>query len=78
LLDLLGSVLLSLMLAVVAWKTTQRALEDWDAGYKTATVALPLAPTWVVVSVLLAFSALVQFRLTWRAMTDLPGGKAHA
>jgi TRAP-type C4-dicarboxylate transport system permease small subunit len=77
-LDLGGSLLLSLMLALIAWKMTQRAVDDWSAGYRTANIALPMAPTWAAVAALLAVGALVQLRLTWRGLAGLRGGPARA
>lgn len=77
-LDFIGNLLLSGMLALMAWKVSERAIHDWDAGYRTANIALPLAPTWGVVAALVVLAALFQFRLTWRAASDLRPGAAHA
>lgn len=76
-LDFVGSVLLSGLLVLIAWKVTERAMDDWHAGYSTANIALPLAPTWAVVAGLLVVAALVQLRLTWRCTNDLRGGLEH-
>ena len=77
-LDFVGSVLLSLMLVVVAWKMSQRAVDDWGAGYQTANIALPLAHTWAIVAGLLALAALVQLRLSWRALRQFNESPSHA
>ena len=77
-LDAIGSVLLSALMTLLAWKTTERAIDDWSAGYSTANVALPLAPTWGVVSMLLVVAALVQFRMTWLALCDFGARSSHA
>lgn len=77
-LDFIGSVLLSALMALFAWKTSERAMDDWNAGYATANVSLPLAPTWGVVSVLLVVAALVQFRMTWRALRAFCVRSPHA
>jgi len=77
-LDFIGSVLLSALLALIAWKVTERTIDDWNAGYRTASIALPLAPTWAAVAALLTVAALVQFRLTWRAATHFRRDPAHA
>lgn len=77
-LDLLGSVLLSALMLLLAWKTTERSIADWNAGYATANVSLPLAPTWGIVSALLWVGALVQLRMTWIIVRDLGARSFHA
>ena len=67
-LDLLGQVALSAVLGLFAWKMFWRAWSDWGAGYKTSTIALPVAPSWMLVAALLVFSTLLQVRLTWRTL----------
>lgn len=76
-LDFLGSMLLAGFLALIAWKVAERSIADLGAGYTTANVSLPLAPTWVVVAALLAVAALVQSRLTWRAWRSFRRGSVH-
>lgn len=67
-LDLLGQASLVPLLALFAWKMTARAASDWTAGFKTSTVALPLAPSWFVVAALLILCTLLQVRLLWRTL----------
>lgn len=77
-LDFIGSLLLSAVIALMAWKVSERAIDDWSVGYRTANIKLPLAPTWAVVAALLVLAALFQFRLTWRAARGLRPGAAYA
>ena len=70
-LDTLGSLLMSVLMVLIAWKVSERAISDWSAGYKTVNIGLPLAPTWIVVSLMLAVSALVQLGLSWRDLKQL-------
>lgn len=77
-LDTLGSAVLAGLLILIAWKVTERTVDDWSAGYRTANIALPLAPTWAVVSALLAVAAVVQVRLTWRSVFASNTTLAHA
>lgn len=77
-LDIVGSVLLTLMLALLSWKVGERAAADFNAGYKTANIALPLGPTWVIVAALLCVSTLVQARLTLRAALRFDPEPSHA
>jgi TRAP-type C4-dicarboxylate transport system permease small subunit len=70
-LDTLGSTLMAILMLLIAWKVSERAISDWSAGYKTVNIGLPLAPTWVMVSVLLTLSAWVQWRLAWRDIAAL-------
>lgn len=77
-LDFVGNVLMTMLLMLIAWKVGERAAADWNAGYKTVNIALPLAPTWAAVTALLGVSALVQFRLTWRAGHRFAAEPRHA
>lgn len=77
-LDSLGSVLLLLLMALMAWKVSERTLEDWNAGYTTANAGFPMSPTWLLVSVLLIIATLVQVRLVWRTLPSRTAGAAHA
>lgn len=65
-LDVLGQIGLAIIMSIFSWKMFGRAVSDWSAGYTTANIALPLAPTWVIVSVLLGVSAVLQILVTWR------------
>lgn len=67
-LDLIGQASLLPVLALFAWKMIERAGADWSAGFKTSTIALPVAPTWVVVAVLLVLCTGIQLRLTLRSL----------
>jgi TRAP-type C4-dicarboxylate transport system permease small subunit len=69
-LDLFGQAALTAVTALLAWKMVERAAADWGAGYRTSTIDLPLAPTWATVAALLVLCALIQLRLTWRALRD--------
>ncbi|MGP1680405.1 MAG: TRAP transporter small permease [Burkholderiales bacterium] len=65
-LDTLGQLCMALLLSLFTWKMFVRAFSDWATGYKTSAIALPVAPTWLIVAVLLCICALIQFRRTWR------------
>lgn len=67
-LDVFGQISLVPVLAVFAWKMGERAASDWSTGFKTATIALPVAPTWAVVTALLALCTLIQIRLCLRGL----------
>lgn len=67
-LDLIGQVALAAVLALLAWKMVERAAADWNTGFRTSTIDLPLAPTWALVAALLVLCALIQLRLTWRTL----------
>jgi C4-dicarboxylate transporter DctQ subunit len=68
-LDLFGQSALIAVLALFAWKMVGRAASDWRAGFKTSTIDLPVAPTWMLVAGLLILCTLIQLRLTWRTLT---------
>jgi hypothetical protein len=57
---------MALLLSLFTWKMFVRAFSDWATGYKTSTLALPTAPTWLIVAALLLACAFIQFRQTWR------------
>jgi len=67
-LDIVGQIALAALLVVFTWKMFQRAQSDWAGGFRTANIALRVAPTWFVVASLLLLSTLVQARVAWRAM----------
>lgn len=67
-LDLFGQFSLVPVLGLFAWKMVERAGSDWSAGYKTSTIALPVAPTWAVVAGLLILCTLIQLRVTLRLL----------
>lgn len=77
-LDSLGSVLLLVLMALMAWKVSERTLDDWNAGYTTANVGLPMSPTWLAVSGLLVIATLVQCRVVWRTLPGRTAGAQHA
>lgn len=64
-LDLIGQVALAALLALFTWKMFQRAQSEWAGGFKTANIALRVAPTWYAVASLLLLSTLVQARVVW-------------
>lgn len=68
-LDTVGQLCMALLLSLYTWKMFARAFSDWATGYKTSAIALPVAPTWLVVAVLLFACSLIQFRQTWRTCT---------
>ena len=68
-LDLIGQTALVAVLGLFAWKMVGRAASDWSTGFKTSTIDLPVAPTWMVVAALLILCTLIQLRLTWRNLT---------
>lgn len=74
-LDILGQASLAAVLGVFTWKMVERAAADWQAGYTTADIALPLAPSWLVVAVLLGISTALQLRVTWQLTR---GNTSHA
>jgi len=65
-LDLGGQLCMALLLSLFAWQMFARAFTDWTTGFETSVIALPVAPTWLIVAVVLCISALIQFRQTWR------------
>lgn len=67
-LDLVGQASLLPVLTLFAWKMIERAGADWSAGFKTSTIALPVAPTWIVVAALLVLCTAIQLRLTLRTL----------
>lgn len=75
-LDIVGQFALAALLVIFTWKLFQRAQSEWTGGFKTANIALRVAPTWYVVASLLLLSVLVQARVVWRAITTRPEG-AH-
>lgn len=68
-LDIIGQIALAALLLIFTFKMFQRAQSDWAGGFKTANIALRVAPTWYVVASLLLLSALVQVRVVWQAIT---------
>lgn len=68
-LDCLGQGALTALLGLFAWKVFWRAISDWHTGFATLTLKIPTAPTWVLVSLLLAMAALIQLRRTWLIIT---------
>lgn len=67
-LDTVGQMSLVPLLLVFAWKMAERAISDWSTGFKTPTLAWPVAPTWVAVTLLLLLSAWIQLRICLRAL----------
>lgn len=67
-LDLFGQFSLVPVLGLFAWKMVERTVSDWSAGFKTSTIALPVAPTWAVVSALLILCTLIQLRVTLKRL----------
>ncbi len=73
-LDLMGQILMALLLAVFTWQMFARAASDWAAGFKTTAIALLVAPTWLVVAVLLLAATVLQFTLTFQMISK---GRLH-
>lgn len=67
-LDAVGQVALAALLVVFTWKMFQRSHTDWVDGYRTANIALRVAPTWGVVALLLLVSSAVQVRVAWHSV----------
>ena len=67
-LDLFGQFTLVPVLALFAWKMVERAASDWSTGFKTPTIALPVAPTWLVVALLLVLCTWIQLRVCLRTL----------
>ena len=65
-LDFGGQLCMALLLSLFAWQMFARAFSDSTAGFETSVIALPVAPTWLIVAVVFCISALIQFRQTWR------------
>lgn len=79
-LDAIGQVALAVLLVVFTWKMFERAATDWAGGFKTANIAITVAPTWGVVALLLLVSSVVQARVAWRAIAgpvEPRPGEAH-
>lgn len=75
-LDIVGQVALAALLVLFTWKMFQRAQSEWAGGFRTANIALRVAPTWYAVASLLLLSTLVQARMVWRSMAT-PAEAAH-
>jgi TRAP-type C4-dicarboxylate transport system permease small subunit len=77
-LDAIGQVALAALLVVFTWKMFERAATDWAGGFKTANIALAVAPTWGVVALLLLVSSAVQARVAWRSIVGVAAPAAGA
>lgn len=66
-LDVAGQLSMALLLSLFAWQMFLRAYADWSNGFSTSVINAPVAPTWLIVALVLALCALIQFRQTWRA-----------
>lgn len=60
LLDSLGQITMTLLLALFTWKVFERVLSEWTTGFATVNLAVPIAPSWLIVSALLLVATLVQ------------------